>query len=220
MIIQTRYKKLVCKEGYKYRKFFQPMKIGYNPKEKDWNYTITEIGDLELHQALMDFINISELIDKGADSQETIFAFLNEWGSLHDLETTDLPKITTLNPVFPEQNELMNEENWYERSNWSREVLTKHNKNKKKSARDQFNERDWFQLTAFTEKDDPSYTPYVVPRNLEEALHWTLRQALTDKRPFRVCPVCGKLFQRKITSKQCSTKCGKNKWAREHRRKK
>ena len=210
--VKTKYKKLVCKDGYKFRKFFQPMKIG--------QYTITEIGDEELHKALMDFINISQEIDRGSDPQEIIFAFMNEWGSLHDLETIDLNKQTTVNPVFTNQSILMNEENWYERSNWNREVLTNHNKNKKKSARDQFNKRDWFELTAFTEKDDPSYTPYVVPKNLEEAIHWTLRSALTDQRPLRTCPVCGKLFQRKITAKQCSKKCGGNKWARKDRSKK
>ena len=217
--VKTKYKKLVCKDGYKFRKFFQPMRIGINPKEIDWNYTITEIGDVELHNALMDFINISQEIDNGSDPEEIIFAFLNQWGSLHNMETTDFPKLLTYNPVFPNQSELMNVEDWFARSNFSREILVNHKKNRKKIARDQFLKRDWFSSEIFFE-DDPELTPYIEPKNLEEALHWTLRFALRDKRPLRACPVCGKLFQRKITAKQCSKKCGGNKWARKDRSKK
>ena len=203
-IIKTKYEKLVCKEGYEYREFFQPVKIGYG------NFTITEIGNKELQQALIDFINISQEIDKGSDPQEIIIAFLNQWGTLHDLETTQLPKLLTMNPVFPGQDELMNEKDWYDRSKWTREVLFTLKRGRNKSARNEFLKRNWSALDRYYE-DDPFLTPYDVPKNLEEALHVTLRQAFVDNRPLRVCPVCGKYFQRAKQSRTCSNACKQKK---------
>jgi hypothetical protein len=212
--VKTKYKKLVCKTGYKvYRDGFIPMEVGMN------DTTITEIGDEELHKALMDFINISLEIDNGADPHETIFAFMNEWGSLHDLETIEPDVPLTRNPVFPNMRVYLTVDDWYDRSNWNREVLTELKRGKNKSAREQFLKRDWSLLDRFYE-DDPLLTPYDVPKNLEEALHVTLRQAFFDHRPLRVCHVCGKLFQRAITAKQCSRKCTSHKSVRKFRSKK
>ena len=110
----------------------------------------------------------------------------------------------------------MTVDDWYERSNWNREVLTELKSGRNKSAREQFLKRDWSLIDRFYE-NDPFLTPYDVPKNLEEALHVTLRQAFVDNRPLRVCPVCGNYFQRAQQSRTCSNAC-KTKKSEEQRK--
>jgi len=213
-VIKTYFRHQVCKDGYKLDKIFLPKKTG--PK----SYELKNFKEKDLHEALIEFINISQLIDKGADSEETILSFINKYGLLMDL-SLDKGFINAHKkvPAWARGGGYFDIDVYYQKSDWCRQVFNLHRKNRKKSARDKFNERWGYDIALMKDIEGESIRPLLMPLNLDEAMHWTLGLALSDIRPIRVCPVCGKYFQRRPNSLQCGNDC-KNKKSYYKRKKK
>lgn len=204
--IKTYFRHQVCKDGYKLDKIFLPKQSG--PK----SYELKNFKEKDLHEALIEFINISQLIDKGADSEETILSFINKYGLLMDLEM-DQSIINANKKVtaWARRGGSFDINVYYQKSDWFRQVINLHRKNRKKLAREKFNERGGYDIALMKDIEGESIRPLLMPLNLDEAMHWTLSIALSDIRPIRVCAECGKIFQRSKQSRQCSDACKQRK---------
>ena len=187
------------------------------------------LDDKEQLDMLIDFINISTQIDQlehddkfGADW--IIEEFMGKWGSLtyaEDLHETDqsIRKLWDKDvDGFKPTHLFMTKDQWYSKSKEYREIRTLYEEGNHKLARDKFHEIDrWMQNDM---EWDEYWDPIIKPLNGLHALQYIFVISIKNKNPLRVCPVCGNLFQRKITAKQCSDKCKSLKSVRKFRSKK
>ncbi len=190
-----------------------------------YDYQEILLTDKDQQNLLIDFINISVLMDQDeSKADEVILEFMHKWGSLtyaENIAETD-DGIRMMHDQGYGENVMirslfLTQKEWYERSENFRDILILDSKGKHKSAREKFLEID-----RWVENDlefDDMLDISIRPRNGLQALQYIFVTNLKNQNPLRNCPVCGKLFQRKITAKQCSDKCRVNKWARKARSK-
>ena len=219
------YQKFVTRYDHKLEGYDQIVKFApiYLDNLEDPQYEKKELSDDEMQQCLMDFVSISRLINLDTSSSDSvIFEFLNKWGSLtnaEDLGITDNDEAATdmsLSQFF------WTESNFYHFSNDMREVIDLENKGKLKSARENYIDSIHSHVTTdiLFEEVDNRLAAVIEPRNLYEGLKYQFVTSLENSNPIRICPVCNKFYQRRITAKQCSDKCKSLKSVRKFRSKK
>jgi hypothetical protein len=190
-----------------------------------YDYQELLLTDKDQQNLLIDFINISVLMDQDeSKADEVILEFMHKWGSLtyaENIPETDAGILMMHNQEFGRfriRSLFLSEKEWYERSANFRDILILDSKGKHKSAREKFLEID-----RWVENDlefDDMLDISIRPRNGLQALQYIFVTNLKNQNPLRNCPVCRKLFQRKVTAKQCSNKCKSLKSVRKFRSKK
>jgi len=213
--VKIRYRKMVSNNGYLQASngFFIP--TNSLPGKSSRNYTITEIEEKELQEALFDFLNISIVIDqKISDTHDllAIFHFLLKWGTPYGLE-----------PGYEQgSNSLMDKSDLYFASKQLADILLeKDKKGHAKDSRDEFYKLNpYFESTNRWKREGHEHVFVIEPKDLMMAITYQFANALSYIQPIRLCPVCGKLFQRRVQSKTCGDNCKAKKYRKKKRGKK